>query len=72
MMDQSAPAAKPGGVGDEPESYAAAQRDFDRLGSGPANLMKFSEERCKVVHLGENDPMHQWRLWTYCLESSLQ
>lgn len=58
MMDQSAPTAKLGGAGDEPESSAAVERDFHRLRSGAANLLKFSEERCRVVHLEENDPMH--------------
>lgn len=58
-MDQSAPTAKLGGIGDEPESYGTVQRDFHRLGSGPANLIKFSGERCQVLHLGENDPVHQ-------------
>lgn len=59
LMGQSAPAAKLEGVSDEPESYAAVQTDFDRLGNGPANLIKFSEERCQALHLRKNDPMHQ-------------
>lgn len=59
MVDQSAPSAKLGGIGDDPESYAAFQSDFHRLGNGPANLIKFSEERCQVLHLVENDPMRQ-------------
>lgn len=36
MMVWSAPAAKLRGASDEPESYAAVQKDFHRLGNGPA------------------------------------
>lgn len=45
-MGQSASSAKLGGVGDEPESCAAIQRDFHRLGNELTNLTKFmhSEE----------------------------
>ena len=32
--------------------------------------MKFSKSKCKVLHLGRNNPMHQYTLWADLLESS--
>lgn len=58
MMGQNASSAKLGGVGDEPESCAAIQRDFHRLGNEPTNVTKFHEEKCQVLHPGRNDPIH--------------
>ncbi|GAB0176817.1 mitochondrial enolase superfamily member 1 [Grus japonensis] len=51
---------KLGGVADTPEGHAAIQRDFDRLEKwADRNLMKFNEEKQKVLHLGRNNPRHQ-------------
>jgi len=62
---------KLGGVVDTPEGCAAIQRDLDRLERWvQRNLMKFNKGRCRVLNLGRNNPMHQYRLGEDLLESS--
>jgi len=50
---------KLGRVTDTLEGCAAFQRDLDRLESwAQRNLMKIYKGKCRVPHLGRNNPMH--------------
>ena len=62
---------KLGGVANTPEGCAAIQRDLDRLDSWEErNLMKSNKGKCRILHLGRNNPKHQYRLRPDLLESS--
>ncbi|GAB0190256.1 mitochondrial enolase superfamily member 1 [Grus japonensis] len=62
---------KLGGVANTPEGCAAIQQDLDRLGSWvERNLMKFERGKCRVLHLGKNNPRCQYRLGLDLLGSS--
>ena len=63
---------KLGGVVDTPDGCNAIQRDLDRLEEwANRNLVKFDKGKCKVLHLGRNNPMHSDRLGARWLEGSL-
>ena len=54
-----------------PAVCAASQQDLDWLESwAQRKLMNVNKSKCRVLHLGQNNPIHQYRLRADLLESS--
>ena len=60
---------KLGGMADTPEGCATIQQDVKKLESWAGrNLMRFNKSKCRVLHLGRNNCMHQYRFADDLLE----
>ncbi|KAK4819435.1 hypothetical protein QYF61_004585 [Mycteria americana] len=70
-LSKSADHTKLGVVAGTRESCTARERDLDRLEKwANRNILMFNKGKCKVLHWGKNNAMHQCMLGATHLESS--
>ena len=70
-LSKFADETKLGGVADPPECCATIQQDLDRLEIWAGrNLMRFNKSKGRVLHMGKNNCVHQYRLGDDLLEMS--
>ena len=73
ILSKFADDRKLGGVADTPEGCAAIQRDLNGLKSwAERKQIRFNKSKCKVLHLGRNNHMHEYRLGVTCWRGGLQ
>ncbi|GAB0209733.1 cAMP-dependent protein kinase inhibitor alpha [Grus japonensis] len=59
------------GVVDTPEEKDAIQRDLESLERwARVNRMKFNQAKCNILHVGQDNPKHGYRLGNEWIESS--
>jgi len=73
MLSKFADYLKLGGMADTPEGCAAIQRDLNGLKSrSERKQIRFNKSKCKVLHLGRNNHMHEYRLGVIYWRGGLQ
>ena len=59
------------GAVDTLEGWNTIQRDLDRLEQlAQVNLMRFNKSKCKVLHVNQGNPHHQYKLGDERIENS--